>query len=218
MTKDKKSETRVVVEEISDENTPKTAENVKDNATEGDASINEPENKKDEKLVVDNKSSTNFNIFWIILPGIMLLGLLMGGIIAYFSGINKLNSSEASATKKPTPQPIITIEPSPAVSPVSKIDLTKYKVKVLNGSGIKGEAGKVQALLEKAGFTIESTGNAGRYDYTNTVIQTKEAVDKAFIDQLEKDLSKTYKLDKSVILKDTEASSVIVIVGSSKSN
>ena len=218
MTKDKKSETRVVVEEISNETTPKTAENVKDNATEGVASINEPENKKDEKLVMNNKPSTNFNIFWIILPGIMLLGLLMGGIIAYFSGINKLNSSEASATKKPTSQPIITIEPSPSVSPVSKIDLTKYKVIVLNGSGIKGEAGKVQILLEKAGFTIESTGNAGRYDYTNTVIQSKEAVDKIFIDQLEKDLSKTYKLDKSVILKDTEASSVIVIVGSSKSN
>ena len=218
MTKDKKSETRVIVEEIGDENAPKPADHVEENATESVTSITDKNTKPSEKLVMNNKSSANFNIFWIILPGIMLLGLLMGGIIAYFSGINKLNSSEASATKKPTSQPIITIEPSPSVSPVSKIDLTKYKVKVLNGSGIKGEAGKVQVLLEKAGFIIESTGNANRYDYTNTVIQSKEAVDKVFIDQLEKDLSKTYKLDKNVILKDTEASSVIVIVGSSKSN
>ena len=225
MTKDKKSETRVIVEEISDENTPKIAEHMKDIATESVTPITDKETTSLEseienetnKPVVDNKSSANFNIFWIILPGIMLLGLLMGGIIAYFSGINKLNSSEASATKKPTSQPIITIEPSPSVSPVSKIDLTKYKVKVLNGSGIKGEAGKVQVLLEKAGFIIESTGNASRYDYTNTVIQAKEGVDKAFIDQLEKDLSKTYKLDKRVVLKDTETSSVIIIVGSSKS-
>lgn len=225
MTKDKKSETRVIVEEISDENTPKIAEHMKDIATESVTPITnketEPLEKEIEnntnKPVVGNKSSANFNIFWIILPGIMLLGLLMGGIIAYFSGINKLKSSETSATIKPTSQPVITIEPSPSTSPISKIDLTKYKIKVLNGSGIKGEAGKVQALLEKAGFIIESTGNASRYDYTNTVIQAKEGVDKAFIDQLEKDLSKTYKLDKRVVLKDTETSSVIIIVGSSKS-
>lgn len=206
MSKDKKPETRVIVEEIP-------------------APINEPEEKKDvipeeeDKPVekkVDNKSSTNFNIFWIILPGIMLLGLLMGGIVAYYSGLNKFKSSEEAAANNSTPQPSITVESSPSASPAAKIDLTKYKIKILNGSGIKGEAGKVQALLEKAGFTIESTGNASKYDYTKTIIQAKEGVDNAFLAQLEKNLSQTYKLDKSTVLKDSETSSIIIVVGSSK--
>lgn len=214
MESDKKSDTRIIVEEIANEESVNPSEEVKKET--------EPVEKKADnqpkKHMADSKSSINFNIFWIILPGIMLLGLLMGGIIAYSSGINKLKSNEGTKITKATPQPTIIADASPSAAPIPKVDLTKYKIKVLNGSGIKGEAGKVKDLLEKAGFTVESTGNTKTYDYTNTVIQTKEAVDKAFIDQLEKDLSKTYKMDKSVILKDTEASSVIVIVGSSKSN
>ena len=205
MQKDKKPETRVIVEEID----VKPEINVK-------PVEKKPENEE-KKQIIDNKPSLNFNIFWIILPGIMLLGLLMGGIVAYYSGLNKLKSSEEATTKNTTPQPTITAESSPSASPAAKIDLTKYKIKILNGSGIKGEAGKVQALLEKAGFTIESTGNASKYDYTKTIIQAKEGVDKTFLGQLEKDLSTIYKLDKSTVLKDSETSSIIVIVGASKS-
>lgn len=205
---DKKPETRVIVEEIT-------------------APINEPEEEKDikpEKEVkpvekkVENKSAANFNIFWIILPGIMLLGLLMGGIVAYYSGLNKLKSSETATTKNTTPQPIITVESSPSASPVSKIDLTKYKIKVLNGSGIKGEAGKAEDLLEKAGFVVQTTGNAKTYDYQKTIIQAKTGVEENFLASLKKTLSQTYKLDKNETLKDSETSSVVVIVGTSKSN
>lgn len=205
MASDKKSDTRIVVEEIVDEKIINPPEEVKEEA--------KPVEEK-----VDNKSSANFNIFWIILPGIILLGLLMGGIIAYSSGINKLKSNEGTKITKATPQPTVIADASPSAAPIPKVDLTKYKIKVLNGSGIKGEAGKVQTMLEKAGFIVESTGNTKTYDYTKTIIQAKNNVDEAFISQLEKDLSKIYKLDKNEVLKDSETSSVIVIVGSSKSN
>lgn len=205
MASDKKSDTRIVVEEIVDEKIINPPEEVKEEA--------KPVEEK-----VDNKSSANFNIFWIILPGIILLGLLMGGIIAYSSGINKLKSNEGTKITKATPQPTVIADASPSAAPIPKVNLTKYKIKVLNGSGIKGEAGKVQTMLEKAGFIVESTGNTKTYDYTKTIIQAKNNVDEAFISQLEKDLSKIYKLDKNEVLKDSETSSVIVIVGSSKSN
>ena len=207
MPKDKEPETRVIVEEIL---TP----------------IDEPEEKKDvkpeidakpvEKKVVDNKSSTNFNIFWIIFPGIILLGLLMGGIIAYYSGLNKIKSSESTTIIKTTSQPTTGIEASPSASPVAKIDLSKYKIKILNGSGIKGEAGKVQTILEKAGFTVSATGNASKYDYAKTQIQAKSDVDKNFIEQLKTALSKSYIIeDKVQTLSASDSDSVIVTVGKS---
>ena len=225
MPTDKISGTRVIVEEIGEDKDTKVTEKNKIVVPETNSPNNETEEKinikgeKNEKPIVmkeENKSSSNFNLFWIIFPGIMLLGLLMGGIIAYYSGINKLNSSESTTTNKTAPQPTTSVESLPSATPEAKIDLNKYKIKILNGSGIKGEAGKVQTLLEKAGFSIESTGNASKYDYTKTIIQAKEGVDNAFLAQLEKDLSQTYKLDKSTVLKDSETSSIIIVVGSSK--
>ncbi|MDP3994279.1 MAG: LytR C-terminal domain-containing protein [bacterium] len=204
MDKEKKPETRVVVEEIL---TP----------------VDEPVEKKDTKpeteekqaeIKPENKSKLNFNIFWIIFPGIILLGLLMGGIIAYYSGLNKIKSSESTTIIKTTSQPTTEIEASPSASPVSKIDLSKYKIKILNGSGIKGEAGKVQTILEKAGFTVSTTGNASKYDYAKTEIQTKEDVEAFFITGLKTALSKSYIIeDKVQTLPASSSDSVIVTVG-----
>ncbi len=195
MEKDKKSESRIVVEEIVDE-------------------IKEEAKPAEEKA--DNKSSANFNIFWIILPGVMLLGLLMGGIIAYSSGINKLKSNEENTITKASPQPTIIAAASPSASPVPKVDLTKYKIKVLNGSGIKGEAGKVKDLLEKAGFTVESTGNTKTYDYTKTIIQARDDVSKDFLTQLKGALGKSYVVDeKAQTLSASSKDEIIITVGTS---
>ena len=158
--------------------------------------------------VASSKSSPT--AFWIILPGFLLLGALLGGIFFYQKGVN----SENTQAGKPTIAPTVSASSSPTPSP--KADLTKYSVSVQNGSGIAGEAGKVKQILEDAGFKVGSAGNAASYDYTKTLIKAKEDVDEAFLSVLEETLGKTYVLDKNEVLPDSSKDSVIVIVGSGK--
>lgn len=149
-------------------------------------------------------------ILWILIPGIFLLGALLGGIVFYQKGISK------GETQTPTPVPTIAPVATPTPTALPKADLSKYPIMVQNGSGIPGAAGDAKTILTKAGFTVSGTGNAPTYDYTKTVIESKSDVPQAFIDQLSSTLSGTYVMGTNVTLKDSSPEEVIVIVGSSK--
>lgn len=148
-------------------------------------------------------------IWWILIPGIFLLGALLGGIVFYIKGVNS-----TAATPTPSSSPVVTQSPSP--SPVSKADLAKYAIKIENGSGIPGAAGTAKDLLVKAGFSVSGTGNADTYDFTDTIIEVKSDVPAGFVSFLTTTLQSTYSVGKNVTLKDTSSDEVIVIIGSSK--
>lgn len=80
------------------------------------------------------------------------------------------NSNEAviNETKKQEINPASTTE-----SKIEKIDEKSLKIKVLNGSGTPGMAGKISKTIEAGGFIIESTGNADNFNYKNTIIKYK---------------------------------------------
>lgn len=242
--KNKKDRKRVVVEEV--ETTPsekaveepleeikRASEDVRENAEEIEKLADEVqqstsqvkvENTDDKSKIVEPAASdtsegrgeelepkqSNANPLVIIIPGILLLGALLGGIIFY------QNSLKGKPTPTPTPTAAALTTPEPTSSPSAQVNLEKYQIKVLNGSGTSGEAGKVQDLLTKAGFVVSSTGNATSYDYTDTVIQVKSDVDTAFVDKLSTTLSKTYSVGKNQTLSSSSKDEVIVIVGSSK--
>lgn len=148
-------------------------------------------------------------VFWILIPGIFLLGAILGGIVFYQKGVNR-GASEVPTTSTPSPST------TPSASPSAQVDLTKYTIAVLNGSGIAGEAGRVKELLTSAGFKVGSTGNATTYDYKKTVIKAKSTVDTAFTTILIQTLSKTYLVDSLQTLSDSSTDTIQVIVGSSK--
>ncbi len=146
----------------------------------------------------------------IIIPGIFLLGALLGGIYFYQKGI-------AGGATEPTPTPQVgQATPTPVATPYTQIDLTKYPVNIKNGSGIAGQAGVVKTLLSTAGFSVTGTGNATSYDFTKTVIKAKASVPAAFLTQLSASLSKSYVLDTNQSLATSSADEVEVIVGSTK--
>ena len=147
---------------------------------------------------------------WIIVPGIFLLGAILGGIVFYQKGVNK------GEEVNPTPTPVAVSSTTPSPSPLSSADLTKYTISILNGSGIAGEAGKAKTLLTTAGFEVGTTGNAATYDYTKTIIKAKSSVDAGYISALSAALGKTYVVDTTQTLSDTSADTVQVIIGSSK--
>lgn len=157
----------------------------------------------------DPKKSSSIAL-WIIIPGIFLLGAILGGIVFYQKGVNK--------GEEPIPTPIAGSEasPSPSSSPSASLNLTKYTINIFNGSGIAGEAGKAKTLLTTNGFKVGSTGNAAAYDYTKTIIKAKSTVDSAYTSALSTALGKTYVVDTVQTLASSSADTVQVVIGSSK--
>lgn len=147
---------------------------------------------------------------WIIIPGIFLLGALLGGIFFYQRGVNR------GQTATPIPEPTPSSSSTPTASPSAQINLTKYTITIFNGSGIPGEAGKVKTLLTTAGFKVGTTSNAATFDYKKTIIKAQSSVDSAYITQLSSTLAKTYQVDSPQTLSSSSSDMVQVIVGSSK--
>lgn len=150
------------------------------------------------------------NPLFVIVPGIFLLGALLGGIYFYQKG--------TVGGPKPSPTPTETTEstPMPSTTPSSTLDLSKYPINIMNGSGTAGEAGKVKTLLTGGSFSVSATGNASSYGFTKTVIKAKVDVPAAFVTQLSTLLSKSYVLDTNQTLATSSADEVQVIVGSTK--
>lgn len=150
-------------------------------------------------------------VLWILVPGIFLLGALLGGIVFYQRGIS---SGEPKASPSASPAAMNEMTPAPSATPMSEANLAKYPIMVENGSGIPGAAGQAKTLLTGDGFSVSSTGNADNYNYSSTVIEVKSDVPDAFVSQLTDTLSKSYKMDKTQSLPDSSTYEVIVVVGS----
>ncbi len=178
-----------------------------------------PVSESAEKPIIESVSEKKARswVFPLILFLIFLLGL--GGGLFYFfyylkGDIQKLPFTTPVETK-------ITSTPSPSIALVTEIpkvavNLSEYEIRILNGSGIAGEAGKVRALLEKEGFIVSDTANAEKYDYEETVIEAREGVKKAFIDKLASVLGQSYVVASDTASLVGENVDVIVIVGSKK--
>ncbi|MDP3724000.1 MAG: LytR C-terminal domain-containing protein [bacterium] len=77
--------------------------------------------------------------------------------------------------RRATPIPTTSAEP---------MDVSTLRVRVLNGSGIPGEAWKVKSVLEENGFAGVEATNAASFDMTNTEIRTKSTAAKAVVDRI----------------------------------
>ena len=180
----------------------KPSENIhEETATPTENHLQTPESKVKQKSPV----------FWILIPGIFILGAILGGVLFYQKGINTTNVEESPT---PAATAIASATPTPTASP--KIDVSKFKIAIFNGSGTAGEAGKAKTLLEDAGFTVVSTGNAATYDYTDTIIKAKSTIDKTVIAKITEALSDTYSVGDSETLSSSATTDIQVVVGSSK--
>lgn len=114
------------------------------------------------------------------------------------------------------------VPPSPTVQPTSVLATPTpsaefkpedLKIKILNGSGIAGEAGRAASHLEEKGYQVIETGNADSFDYQETVIKIKKEK-KDFLPLLTNDLKTVYTVSSEEIeLGEEEDADVVVIVG-----
>jgi hypothetical protein len=165
---------------------------------EGQTVATEAEPRKKGKIVV-------FAAF------ILLIAVLAGGVVVYTKSMSQLNQSAKPVAVTPS------VAPTKAATPiVAEVDKTKYEIKVQNGSGISGEAGRVKTVLEADGFKVGSVGNADKSSYTKTLITVTKTVEKGYVDELKKSLSAKYELDDVATASATADDDVVVTVGSTK--
>jgi hypothetical protein len=153
-----------------------------------------------------------FGFFFLVASITFLLGLIVIGAITYFYPSGTKSSVNLSFLTSPSPTP--TSEPTATPEP-EQVDLTAYSLRVLNGSGITGEAAKVKSALEEKGFEVASVGNAATSDYTKTIISAKEDVKEEYLNELIKTLQGDYSVNSVVEdAPSSQTADVVVTVGS----
>lgn len=181
-------------------------------STKDPLAVNDVVKDKPEQEQIDRPKKKNL---WIIIA-IIIVVVSIGGVLWYFrESAMKQISTKVEITPTPAPS---RISPTPAASDSAKliVDYSKYKIKVLNGSGIGGAAAKGKEILENGKFIVEEIGNAQSSDFDLTIIQAKKGVDKAFLDNLKSVLGETYLLGSGEKLEDSETVDVVIIIGSGK--
>lgn len=146
---------------------------------------------------------SNKGKIWMSAFGLLIALALIAGFLIYRAGIAKSNSSP----------PLVAIPPESLTPTPVAIDISQYRIVVLNGSGIRGEAAQAQGVLETAGFRVSSTGNADSLDYQKTVIQAKKDVPEEYLNKLKKYLEQSYVVSDTIEFSETKEAEVIIIIG-----
>ncbi|OGC50221.1 hypothetical protein A2716_03360 [candidate division WWE3 bacterium RIFCSPHIGHO2_01_FULL_40_23] len=102
-------------------------------------------------------------------------------------------------------------ESTSEIEPV-KLEKDKLKIRVENGAGVVGTAGKAKDFLTLQGYNVTEIGNAARFDYAETEVSIKESK-KEFADTLKTDLQKSYSFKLSKPLPESTAYDVLIIIG-----
>jgi chemotaxis protein histidine kinase CheA len=143
---------------------------------------------------------------------VALIAFLLG--LTFFAGIYYAVKNQTfksiipfGQVSEPTKTP-----PSPTPTEVP-VDLSKYTIRVLNGTGRSGEAATVRDDLNTAGFNVVSIGNAAGDDIEQTQITAIEKVEVEFLDRLKKTLGETYVVGETARVA-TAAAEIVVTIGS----
>ncbi len=165
------------------------------------------------------KKGINFNKNKVSLPGIKMpkketvlfissfvISFLLFVLISKFKINFKLPDFMA---KKNVILVTPTVAPPPP-TPTPNFKKEEVKIKILNGSGVKGKATEIKEILRKKGYVEILTDNADNFDYTVTEIQVKN--DKKQLGEMMKNDLKDYiSSPKITVLDDKEASDLVLI-------
>ena len=131
--------------------------------------------KESELLAIDHKPQKRIKIRTAhVTPSWkgIFLGLVVAGLttLLIMRGVSFLQQKPNNTTSVDSSKTL----PTPTPKPIVVVKAEDIKVRVLNGSGIPGEAGKYAAILEEAKFEVIEVGNALTYDYDTSEIRYKE--------------------------------------------
>jgi len=218
VTEEVPTQTEVAVPQTAETTAPSStasSEQVKTSRSALSGSI--PSVKETDNMDLTSKPPENgtfLKIFLVTFFATLLAFLLAGGIYVYLTGTKGINTIKLGISQTPLSSPVSTLAPSSA-SPSANIDLTSFKISVLNGNGGIGVATAAKTIIEKAGFTVSSVGNADNFNFTDTMIQVKASVSADIVAKLKNALSTNYSVKIGSTLDPASNFDIVVTVGSS---
>lgn len=153
-------------------------------------------------------------LVWVLIAVLVAVAVLVVAAVIYFSRTRlDLDSQGQTVVSTPTAE----VSPTGAAVTMSaptptgiKMDVSKLKVQVLNGSGVRGKAAKVAETLENLGFVEVATGNASKLGFEEMEVSLKSglaAVKELVMKELDeygpygfKELEESSKFDVVVIV------------------
>ena len=185
------------------------------------------ENDKSEEMVLEVSETKNIDangpsqerrvflkFFLITFLATLLALIVAGGIYIYVTGMRRDGVGQINNSQTPSPVEVPGKSPSP--SPSESMDLSTYKISVLNGSGGIGVATAAKNVIEKAGFKVTGVGNADNFNFSDTMIQVKASVSEDAIVKLKDALASYYSVVMGDALSSQSTFDVVVTVGSKK--
>lgn len=136
-----------------------------------------------------------FGVFYVIAQG-----RSGGGVTLPFAVVS---------TPTPTPEPT---EPPPTPTPTIEVKREEVSVRVLNGTGVAGQAGVIKSLLESKGYEDITTGNAASYDYLQSEVQVDP--EKSYLKEVvAEDIASSIGSPAFVDQTGTPSADVIIVIG-----
>ena len=130
----------------------------------------------------------------LIVGVLILVGIL--GFVIYKSASNK----NVETLGEPTPfenlntsSPNETVSTPAATAAPVKVDKTKVKIQVQNGTGINGEAAYLQTLLKGLGYTTVALGNSTKQDLTATQVSFASSLSSEVVTEITAKLNSVYQ-------------------------
>ncbi|MBI4091449.1 LytR C-terminal domain-containing protein, partial [candidate division WWE3 bacterium] len=114
-------------------------------------------------------------------------------------GVNQASESAKEEVK----------ESSPSVVELNKASL---KIRVENGAGVSGTAGKFKEYLTNKGYNVVEIGNSDNFNYQNTVLKSKEDK-KDYLELVKKDIGGDYTIETGEVLSPETSYDLLIIVG-----
>lgn len=130
----------------------------------------------------------------LIVGVLILVGIL--GFVIYKSASNKNIETLSEPTPfdnlvAPVEEPVIS---TPVATPAAvKVDKTKVKIQVQNGTGITGEAAYLQTQLKGLGYTDISVGNSSSQNLTATQVSFGSTLSSDVVTEITAKLKSLYQ-------------------------
>jgi hypothetical protein len=133
----------------------------------------------------------------LLIIGILILVAILGFVI--YKSASKKSTDTAlepspfdNLTTPSSDQTVQTITPAPSASPAAKVDKTKIKVQVQNGTGIAGEAAYLQTQMGNLGYTNIKVGNSDS-TVTTTTVTFSSKLDSGVVSEITQKLNSIYQ-------------------------
>lgn len=132
------------------------------------------------------------------IAGILLVVLLVKGI-----GGMKLGGSK----------PVSPMATTPALTPVPEPKPGDFKVRVLNGTLVEGEAGRLASVIKDKGFEVTETKNATSAGFVATRLRTAADVPAKIVEAVKSALNSYESINLELLASDSAGVKIEIIIG-----